>query len=259
MAANTQAFSSFQVFEGEPFGFKMLPVEGGSFTMGETNTQHKFADFFMAATPVTQSLWQHIMGNNPAHFVGKQRPVEQVSWFDAAVFCNALSEKTSKTPYYYHDAAFSKPFGKENNNYALLENVNKDTPIYFHQKANGYRLPSEAEWEYAARGGNKSHDFEFSGSENLDVVGWYRMNSHQETKPVGLKMPNELGIFDMSGNVWEWCEDWYSDNRSYRVFRGGSWFRNSVSCRTSNRNSYSPERRSSRIGFRLSAFLQSVG
>ncbi len=259
MAASTTVFSSFQVFEGEPFGFKMLPVEGGSFTMGETNTQHQVADFFMAATPVTQCLWQQIMGNNPSHFIGKQRPVEEVSWFDAVVFCNALSEKTGKIPYYYHDSAFSKPFGKEKNQYALLKNLDKKTPIFFHQKANGYRLASEAEWGYAARGGNQTHDFEFSGSENLDLVGWYDGNSNQETKPVGLKIPNELGIFDMSGNVWEWCEDWYSDNRSRRVYRGGGWLNYSGYCRTAFRHDDSPVLRHRDIGFRLCAFLQSVG
>jgi formylglycine-generating enzyme len=266
MAAITQTFEIFTEFESLPHAFKMIPIEGGNFTMGETKKQHQVADFFMAETPVTQCLWQHIMGNNPAHFIGKKRPVEKVSWFDA------LSENTGKTPYYYHDAAFSIPFGKENKQYAILKNLDAKTPIYFQQKANGYRLPSEAEWEYAARGGNKNHDFEFSGSDNLDLVGWYNGNSNQETKPVGLKTPNELGIFDMSGNVWEWCEDWYDDyskkpkngtafieKGASRVLRGGGWFGNAQNCSTADCNGRTPEFRFYLIGFRLCSFLQSVG
>jgi formylglycine-generating enzyme len=214
----------------------MVAVPAGSFLMGNKEKDSVGITFekpfYIAEFPVTQELYEAVMETNPSYFKGKKRPVEQVSWLEAKAF---------------------------------IEKLNEDSDGLF-------RLPSEAEWEYAARGGNKNHDFEFSGSENLDLVGWYGMNSNQETKPVGLKMPNELGIYDLSGNVWEWCEDWYEDyskkpkngsayieKGSYRVLRGGSWGGTSVRCRTARRYYHSPEFRSRYIGFRLCAFLQSVG
>jgi formylglycine-generating enzyme len=219
----------------------MVAVPEGSFLMS-----HKENDsveitfekpFYMAEFPVTQELYEAVMENNPAHFKGKKRPVEQVSWHDAQKFIEKLN-------------AEKFPLGDKG----------------------AFRLPSEAEWEYAARGANKSNDFEFSGGENLDLLGWYDGNSNQETKPVGLKIPNELGIFDMSGNVWEWCEDWYNDyskkpkngdafieTGANRVLRGGSWFYFARLCSTADRFNFTPEFSFNYIGFRLCSFLQSVG
>ncbi len=148
-------------------------------------------------------------------------PVIHVSWNDAVAYCEWLSRKTGKT----------------------------------------YRLPTEAEWEYAARGGNKSKGYKYSGSDDVEAVAWYWDNANKKTQPVGTKQPNELGIYDMSGNVWEWCEDWFkgypgssgvSDyTNSYRVLRGGGWINDATDCRSANRGSDSPGGRDSLIGFRV--------
>jgi formylglycine-generating enzyme required for sulfatase activity len=145
-----------------------------------------------------------------------------------------------------------------------VENVSWNDAVEYAKKV-GKRLPTEAEWEYAARGGNKSKAFKYSGSNSLDEVGWYDSNSENKTHPVGTKQPNELGIYDMSGNVWEWCLDWYGENYygtspdknpqgpssgTYRVLRGGSWYSNDVSCRLTNRIRYNPDLRNINIGFR---------
>ncbi len=196
------------------------------------------ASFWMGQYPVTQRLWEAVMGTNPSFFKGWDRPVEQVSWEDCQEFLKKLNEQTGKI----------------------------------------YRLPTEAEWEYAARGGQKSQGFTYSGSNKLKEVGWYSRNSHGETKVVGQKIPNELGIYDMSGNVWEWCEDWFSDkyyqefvdgglvenpkgpeNGSSRVFRGGGWGNTPQSCRVACRSNWPPGYRRNYLGFRLAMSLQSVG
>ena len=145
-----------------------------------------------------------------------------------------------------------------------VENVSWDDAVEYTRRIGG-RLPTEAEWEYAARGGNKSRGYKYSGSDNLDEVGWYENNSGRRTHPVGQKQPNELGLYDMSGNVWEWCEDWYDqgyyaksprDNPtgpsygSLRVLRGGSWYDNVDDCRLTNRSRNSPDDRDHLIGFR---------
>ena len=165
-----------------------------------------------------------LMGYNPSEFKGKNMPVENVSWDDCKKFCHRLYELTGKR----------------------------------------FRLPTEAEWEFAARGGNKSKHFQYSGSNKLDDVAWHTDNSGKQTHDVATKQPNELGIYDMSGNVEEWCSDWlgkYSsspqtnptgpNSGSFRVGRGGSWFYRARYCRSSNRSGWTPDNRLHRLGLRL--------
>ena len=220
--------------------FKMIKVEGGTFSMGATSEQGSHAeddekpvhsvtlsDYYIGETEVTQELWQAVMGSNPSWFKGdNQRPVERVSWNDCQKFIKKLNQLT----------------GKE------------------------FRLPTEAEWEYAARGGKYSKDYvyKYSGSKNADEVAWYSYNSRDETHPVKTKKANKLGLYDMSGNVLEWCNDWYGDYHSnsqtnptgpsqgeYRVLRGGSWNYGDRIVRVSNRGSNTPGRSLSHHGLRL--------
>ncbi len=192
--------------------FKMIKVEGGTFTMGEGKKAHEvtLSDYYIGEFEVTQELWEAVMGSNPSWFKGSSLPVEKVSWNDCQGFINKLNRLTGKN----------------------------------------FRLPTEAQWEYAARGGNKSKGYKYSGSNNIDEVAWYSRN----TRAVGTKLPNELGIYDMSGNVWEWCQDWYgkysSDSQtdpqgpssgSFRVFRGGGWGSSARLCRVSIRLDGNPD------------------
>lgn len=219
--------------------FKMVFVEGGTFTMGATSEQGKDAykdeypthevtlsDYYIGETEVTQALWKAVMGSNPSEFKGDNLPVEQVSYNDVKEFITKLNQKTGKT----------------------------------------FRLPTEAEWEYAARGGKKSKGYKYSGSNNIDDVAWYYENSNNKTHPVKTKRPNELGIYDMSGNVWEWCSDNYGayssssqtnptgpSSGSPRVLRGGSWDGSAGGCRVSIRYCYAPSYRG--LGFRLALAL----
>ncbi len=219
------------------YGMEFVFVEGGTFQMGATAEQGSDAyddekpvhsvilsDYCIGKYEVTQAQWEAVMGSNPSEFKGDNLPVERVSWKDVQEFIAKLNEKTGKT----------------------------------------YRLPTEAEWEYAARGGNKSQGYKYSGSNEIDEVAWYLENSGDATHPVGQKQPNELGLYDMTGNIYEWCQDWYGGyssgsqtnpsgpaNGSYRVLRGGSWNSNARQCRVSNRGyNYSSLRYSYR-GFRL--------
>ena len=228
--------------------FTMKHVTGGTFTMGATQEQGSDAyddekpahrvtltGYYIGETEVTQELWQAVMGSNPSRYTGNlQRPVESVSWNDCQVFIKKLNQLTGKT----------------------------------------FRLPTEAEWEYAARGGSRSRAYKYSGSDNIDAVAWYTVNCYDKgeyhpdygTHPVGQKQANELGLYDMSGNVWEWCQDWYGKNYyssspqtnptgpssgSNRVSRGGSWHDNAGGCRVSNRNSTAPTSGNYYLGLRL--------
>ena len=208
------------------FNYPMVRVAGGTFMMGspasekgrDDECQHQVpvSSFSIGKYEVTQAQWRAVMGTNPSNFKGcDDCPVEQVSWNDVQSFIKKLKEKTGKT----------------------------------------YRLPTEAEWEYAARGGNKSKGFLYAGSSNLGNVAWYVDNSGSRTHAVGGKSPNELGLYDMSGNVWEWCQDIYkpypgcSRTEEGRVSRGGSWDHSSYNCRAAARDYDVPD--GGFVGFRL--------
>ena len=232
--------------------FKMIKVEGGTFKMGAQSTDpngenydseayswgqpvHNVTldDYYIGETEVTQELWEAVMGTNPSFFSGSNNPVESVSWDDCQEFIAKLNRLT----------------GKE------------------------FRLPTEAEWEYAARGGNKSRGYKYAGSNTIGEVAWYDDNACDGVgknspaygiHPVGTKSPNELGLYDMSGNVDEWCSDWYGEyssfsqtnptgptSGSYRVLRGGCWDYSARVCRVSDRGVGIPDDRYYSGGFRL--------
>jgi formylglycine-generating enzyme len=228
-------------------------VEGGTFQMGTVSGGYDderpvhtvtVKSFYIGKYEVTQKEWYEVMGNNPSYFKGDNLPVENVSWFDAVKYCNELSQREGLTPVYS---------GSGDN-------------ITCNWNANGYRLPTEAEWEYAAKGGNGSPgNYTYSGSNNIDDVAWYDGNSGDRTQAVGTKAANSLGIHDMSGNVWEWCWDRYgyylsgsqNDPRGAgsgtdRVARGGGWSNSAAGTRSAYRFSYYPSNRNYYYGgFRL--------
>ena len=216
---------------------EMVKVEAGTFMMGATSEMkdpyywekpvHQVTltnDYYMGKYEVTQALWQAVMGNNPSHFKGDNLPVEKVSWNDCQEFISKLNSLTGRK----------------------------------------FRLPTEAEWEYAARGGKKSRGYQYSGSRKISDVAWYDGNSGSKTHPVGTKQANELGIYDMSGNVYEWCQDWHgsyssssqtnptgSDSGSSRVIRGGCWRSYALNCRLSFRFNITPDDYLYNLGLRL--------
>ena len=215
----------------------MVYVSGGTFTMGGTSEQGSDAwddekpthsvtlsSYYICKYEVTQALWRAVMGSNPSNFKGDNLPVENVSWNDCQTFINRLNSYTGRN----------------------------------------FRLPTEAEWEFAARGGNYSRHYKYSGSNYIGDVAWYDNNSGNRTHPVGTKQANELGLYDMSGNVREWCSDRYGSYSSYtqtnpkgpnnvynRVLRGGSWLDSARFNRSSNRENYAPRISDGRIGLRL--------
>ena len=216
---------------------EMIKVEAGTFMMGATPEMefpdddekpvHQVTltnDYYIGKYEVTQALWQTVMESNPSSFKGNNLPVEQVSWNDCQEFIGKLNSITGRK----------------------------------------FRLPTEAEWEYAARGGKKSRGYQYSGSSNISDVAWYNGNSGSKTHLVGTKQANELGLYDMCGNVLEWCQNWYGSyvsssqtnptgavSGSYRVIRGGSWYSSARFCRSSCRDSGTPGIRNSRLGLRL--------
>lgn len=227
-----------KVFKVGGVEFKMVYVEGGTFMMGATAEQgddasdnekpaHQvtLSSYYIGETVVTQALWEAVMKwSNPSNRRGDNLPVESVSWKDSQEFIKRLNKMTRRT----------------------------------------FRLPTEAEWEYAARGGKKSQKYKYSGSDDIEAVSWYSGNNGDGTHPVKGKRANELGLYDMSGNVYEWCSDWYGDyvsgsqtdpcgpsSRSNRVVRGGCWRSYARYCRVSYRGSSTPSDRCINYGLRL--------
>ena len=227
-----------KTFYANGVSFEMVEVRGGTFRMGATSEQGSDAEsdekpvhsvtlnsYYIGKTEVTQALWKAVMGSNPSVFEGDSLPVYGVSWDDCQVFIRKLNSMIGQN----------------------------------------FRLPTEAEWEFACRGGNNSRGYKYSGSNYIDNVAWYDGNSGYGTHPVATKLPNELGIYDMSGNVWEWCNDWYGyycrgvqtnpkgpNDGSCRMFRGGSWECYARGCRSSIRDHDSPDGFPYYLGLRLS-------
>lgn len=217
-------------------------IKGGAFKNTKSNYYGKdviLSDFYIGKYEVTQKEWVEVMGSNPSQFIGDNMPVEMVSWYDAVEYCNKRSIKEGLEPYYNIDKNKKDP-----NNLSDYDHIK--WTITINAGANGYRLPTEAEWEYAAGGGQMSKSYTYSGSNNADEAAWNWRNAgdqylsgdwnwpiiennNSKTKAVGGKKPNELGLYDMSGNVREWCWDWYGDDLdhssggSYRVVKGGGW------------------------------------
>ncbi len=235
-----------KVFTVNGVTFNMVAVKGGTFTMGATDEQgsdydsderpiHQvtLSDYWIGETEVTEALWTAVMGSNPSYYKkGDNYPVENVSWDDCQTFITKLNSLTGET----------------------------------------FRLPTEAEWEFAARGGTKSEGYKYSGSNTIGDVAWYTVNAYDVGSsspnygkhPVATKAANELGIYDMSGNVWEWCQDWYGSYSSAaqtnptgpttgtnRVFRGGGWINFARPCRVSNRDCLLPTYSCRDLGLRL--------
>jgi formylglycine-generating enzyme required for sulfatase activity len=250
----------------EPGNF--VSVKGGDFKNTKSNLYGKHAtipDFYIAKYEVTQKEWIDVMKSNPSKFKDDNSPVEMVSWYDCVEYCNKRSIKEGLKPYYNIDKSKKDP-----DNISEFDSIK--WTITINAGTNGYRLPTEAEWEYAAGGGQVSKSYTYSGSNDIDEVAWYWQNSgdttltgnwnwslleknHNKPKPVGRKKPNELGLYDMSGNVREWCDEWYVDSETkigmVRAQRCGGWIGAEYRCESSNRHSFEANGLGPDQGFRV--------
>ena len=203
-------------------------------------------DFQMLNTEVTQKFYNFIMGENPSHFKGENNPVENVSWYDAIYFCNELSEMFGFIPVYEVDGE------TDVTTWDYIPHIDDEIigNVTMNEYADGFRLPTVEEWKYAAIGGR---NYTYAGSNDLDEVGWYRYNSGKRTHPVARKKANRYGLYDMSGNVWEWCwdVDLDLDYSNDRYFCGGSWDNYDDDCEVGSGIGCNANGRSGLIGFRL--------
>ncbi len=239
---------------------KFVYIQGGTFNNGVSDVT--VSSFYVSKYEITQSEYQSVMGVNPSCFNGiANYPVEQINWFNSIEYCNKLSITEGLTPCYSYLTYGTNPVNWPegwNTNDANHTNLSCDWSV------NGYRLLTEAEWEFVAKGGNLTHGYTYSGSNDLNSVGWNYNNSDNTTHSIGLKISNELGVYDMSGNVWEWCWDIHGNfpegnqinphgalSGTNRVIHGGGWGDSSMGCRVVNRWSYSPSSSDNVIGLRL--------
>ncbi|MBN1968545.1 MAG: SUMF1/EgtB/PvdO family nonheme iron enzyme [Candidatus Delongbacteria bacterium] len=273
-------FIKMELIENTVSQDNMILVEGGIFQMGDEIGdlwegcrpihQVTLKSFYIGVSEVTQFEWENVMlGNNndiwetpshPSHGIGITHPVNRISWYDILVFCNRKSMIDGLDPVYtINDSKNPDDWGES----PTSNNPNWDAVIC-NWTGNGYRLPTEAEWEYAARGGSEDNPTIYAGSDDIEVVAWYASNSDNSCHPVKSKSSNELGLYDMSGNISEWTWDWlgyYSDdpqsnpygptNGNYRTFRGGCWFYTDSGVRVSYRDFNLPRCRNGTVGFRI--------
>ena len=256
-----------------PAGSVMVKIPGGKMKIGEKEAERlaEVSSFRLANVPTT--WWKYglflfatgrekeLVEKAPSWGINGDHPVVNVSWYEAVEYCNYLSEARGLEKTYRIDKSTEDP-----NNISKYDKVK--WVVARVEEAKGYRLPTEVEWEFAARGGLQSQGFPYAGSDNLDEVGWYRENANSKTHPVGQKKPNELALYDMSGNVWDWCWDWYNvypenlpkdfsgaAKGNGRVLRGGSWGNLEIISRVPVRNYNLPSGRSNNCGFRLAQDL----
>ena len=243
----------------------LVLVKGGTFKNTKSNYYGKgvaVSGFYIGKFDVTQKEWVEVMGSNPSKFKGDNLPVEMVNWYDSIEYCNQRSIKEGLKPYYNIDKTRKDPANLPDPKFGRLDEIQWTVTI--NTAANGYRLPTEAEWEYAASGGQLSKSYTYSGSDEIDEVAWYWRNAgdkelsgfwnwskielnHNQPKPVGSKKPNELGLYDMSGNVRQWCWDWYGDLAQNttdpkgipggysRIWKGGGWIGADFACESAHR------------------------
>jgi formylglycine-generating enzyme required for sulfatase activity len=211
----------------------LVEIPGGQIELRDDRKKETWTveieSFLLGRYPVTQDLYFDVTQESPSTFIGARRPVENVSWVDAVKFCNSLSVQWGYEPCYYITTAIAE--------------------ITFNSKADGFRLPTEAEWEYSCKAGKSGTRYG-----ELDSISWYKGNSDKMTHAVGMKTPNSWGLYDMLGNVWEWCSDIYDETvyGSYRIFRGGGWYDEARGCMATNRRRSHPTSfKIDDLGFRI--------